>query len=125
MILGSCSALEGHILEDSLNELLQSLPLAEKAMEYPQLKESGIEWAMVLMAGLVPSKHQWLKHAAVCCSTCFWGLLMGVLKHAAACCSTPKIGFGRKYWTEISIPSLCSCSSEMDSTLVVKWCICD
>ena len=46
----------------------------------------------------------------------------------AACRSTLKIGlglFGGKYRTKISIPSLCSHLSEMDSTLVVKWCICD
>ena len=46
------------------------------------------------LAVVLAVKHQWLKHAAACCSTCFWGLLVGVLKHAAACCSTLKIGLG-------------------------------
>ena len=47
------------------------------------------------------------------------------LKHAAA--STLKIGcdFLKKYRTKISIPSLSGHLSEMASTLVVKWCICD
>ena len=34
-----------------------------------------------------------------CRSTCFWGLLVGILKHAATCRSTLKIGlrlFGKK-----------------------------
>ena len=35
---------------------------------------------------------QCLKHTAECRSTCFWGLLVGVLKHAAACRGTLKIG---------------------------------
>ena len=39
-------------------------------------------------------KHQRLKHAVACRSTCFWGLLVGVLKHAAACRSTLRIGLG-------------------------------
>ena len=50
-------------------------------------------------------KHQRLKHAAACCSTCFWGQLVGVLKRAAACRGT-KLGWdflGRKYRIKISM----------------------
>ena len=74
-------------------------------------------------------RHQRLKHAAACRSTCFGGLLVGVLKHAAACRSTLNIGLrflgGGEYRTKISIPSLSGHLSEMASTPVVTWCICD
>ena len=56
-------------------------------------------------------KHQRLKHAAACRSTCFWGLLVGVLKHDAACRRRLKIGLGlsgEKDQIRISIPPLCS-----------------
>ena len=32
---------------------------------------------------------------------------------------------GGKYRTKISIPSLCHHLSEIESTLVLKWCICE
>ena len=49
-----------------------------------------------------------------------------------ACRSMPQhtenwvgVFFGKKCRTKISIPSLCSYLSEMDSAPVVKWGICD
>ena len=93
------------------------------------------------------TKHQRLKHAAACRSTCFWGLLVGVLKHAAACRSTLKTGLGlfrEKIWNQNinpiplqllvrdgqspSAPGVTrghTVQKEMGSTLVVKRCICD
>ena len=47
----------------------------------------GTSWALdpsMLIGRCTAARHLRLKHAAAFRSTCFWGLLVGVLKHAAA-----------------------------------------